>query len=444
MEGSLYSPFNAGEYFIAVCFAVVGFGGFFLNGFIINLLIKNRTMRSISNILLICMICGDFIYAIRAIVNNVSNLANGGSWSTGQIGCNVDAFLVIYTAGFSQMIFTYMAIERFFKIVRNKDFSWEIYAVAVILILSFLVLLAGAPVFFLDGFAVQPSKAFCLMRVDTGERIPWVVYALSVMGYMVVCISLVCYCYYRIFRHLRQISAALKSVNAAKPKETRKMSIASGGPNKSLTNSIVQPHDSEKGKDVKPRKESVAITDVTFSPGSAEKNNELTQATISADTNQSPNSPSPNDSGNGGRKYSIRLPRFSFSGASMPDGSPRRMSAILDDGFLKKFGLGKFTELWTSLSEKERKPLLRSLILVVCFLGAWSPSFLRFIFETAYGHPSPMGLDAFCSLCALSDCVINPIIIINMDSRCNACAKGAMKNILAFPKFIVAKITRQA
>ena len=156
-------------YAIASVYAVLAVTAFSLNTLILVTFIKERSLRSHSNIIILSIAVGDWLHAILAyplgVFANVSQ-----SWRIGNASCSWYAFITTFLSFAIMLHHATFAIER--AIVINFSFSFSIDKKLKRIIVGlwlFALIWSTFPLFGWSAYAPEGASTLCSIRWQTSD-----------------------------------------------------------------------------------------------------------------------------------------------------------------------------------------------------------------------------------------------------------------------------------
>ena len=182
------------SYLLIALLAVIG------NSFVLLAIYRNPQLRTVPNYFIAALAMSDIFLPLLSGPQSIT-VALLGSWPFGENACQAQAYFIIVLTCASMQILTLTAINRFYRIVRTKNYK-RIFTkrntIIMILLSSFLASVEPLP-YLLSGrrYIFHPGKMICIQTV--GISIPH----LLVYAYIGPPAFTLAVCYFLVFRKIR-------------------------------------------------------------------------------------------------------------------------------------------------------------------------------------------------------------------------------------------------
>ncbi|XP_029189884.2 melatonin receptor type 1A-like [Acropora muricata] len=199
------------SYLLIALLAVIG------NSFVLLAIYRNPQLRTVPNYFIAALAMSDIFLPLLSGPQSIT-VALLGSWPFSENACQAQAYFIIVLTCASMQILTLTAINRFYRIVRTKNYN-RIFTkrntIIMILLSSFLASVEPLP-YLLSGrrYIFHPGKMFCIQTMESS--IPH----LLVYAYYGPTTFTLSVCYFLVFRkiraHRQNVQSNLSSSSAIK------------------------------------------------------------------------------------------------------------------------------------------------------------------------------------------------------------------------------------
>jgi hypothetical protein len=192
---------------IHVAWGMVGFGA------AVTVLAAHIGQKVSANLLLTLSLCVADLYFISSVlIFGFINISNGG-WATGQLGCAIDAFIVLSSCFCSILTLWTATLERYFQVVHSKDLTKRRAWVSVLGLWLVSFIIGGLPLITNTSqttYGLQSTNLLCNFAWWNNSLAQIVMHILSFVT-LFGCLSAICFCYIGIFLKFR---ATMRHVQA--------------------------------------------------------------------------------------------------------------------------------------------------------------------------------------------------------------------------------------
>jgi hypothetical protein len=199
---------------IHVCWGVVGFLA------ASTILASHIRLKNSANMLLtLCLSAADLYFITSVLVFGFINIPGGG-WSSGRIGCIIDAFIVCSSCFCSILTLLFVTLERYLQVVHSQELSKSRAWKAIIGLWTLSFILGGLPLItntFGVTYGLQSSNLLCVFSwwdVSPAQIVMHVTSFSAIGG----CLTVMIFCYTNIFLKFRQ---TVRSVGSATKSDTQ-------------------------------------------------------------------------------------------------------------------------------------------------------------------------------------------------------------------------------
>ncbi|XP_068683265.1 melatonin receptor type 1B-B-like [Montipora foliosa] len=207
-------------YLLIVSVAITG------NSFVLLALYRNSQLRTIPNFFIASLALSDIFLPLLCAPQSIT-VAIIGRWPFNDEVCQVQGYFVMVLACASLQILTLTAINRFYRIVRTKNYKIIFTKRNSMIMIGLCVFLASvAPLpYFLSGrrYVFHPGKMFCFQTAEIS--IP----NFLVYGFLAAPTLLMVVCYFLVFKkirsHKQHVQSHLQSSNTDNSITTRDINI---------------------------------------------------------------------------------------------------------------------------------------------------------------------------------------------------------------------------
>lgn len=196
--------------FFAILATFIGGSGVILNFLVCLIYFATPKLLNASNIFLLNMAAGDFIYSLVALPLLVASNVRG-KWAFGEAGCTAYAFITFFCALGSMMLLAVAAYERYFTLCRlysdgQIQFSKKKAIILCVLMWCYALFWSLMPVLGWSRYILEGIGTSC--SVDWTSRKPSDVWytILLILGCFVLPVAIIVYSYIKTFRALRKLS----------------------------------------------------------------------------------------------------------------------------------------------------------------------------------------------------------------------------------------------
>ena len=207
-RGLLWVVCEAAVYIVTVLVAIVG------NSFVFLAVYRNSQLRTIPNIFIATLALSDIFLPLLCGPQSIA-VSILGRWPFNKHVCQAQGYFVAVFACASLQILTLNAINRFYRIVRTKNYKRKFTKRNTIVMIGIVFLLASVePLpYFLTGrrYLFHPGKMFCFQTQEIS--IP------NFLGYVYLVVPAItmAVCYFLVFKkirsHQRNVQSNLQSTN---------------------------------------------------------------------------------------------------------------------------------------------------------------------------------------------------------------------------------------
>jgi hypothetical protein len=192
---------------IHVSWGLVGFGA------AMTVLLAHITQKVSANLLLTLSLCVADLYFISSVlIFGFINISQGG-WATGQVGCAIDAFIVLSSCFCSIWTLMTATLERYFQVVRSKDLTKSRAWLSVIGLWLISFVIGGLPLItntYQSTYGLQSTNLLCNFSWWNNSPAQYVMHFFS-FGAIFGCLAVIIFCYAGIFLKFRK---TVRSVQA--------------------------------------------------------------------------------------------------------------------------------------------------------------------------------------------------------------------------------------
>lgn len=195
-----------------------------LTAFIGNVLVclaikKNPKLRTVPNYYIASLALTDMLMSLLGMPLTFATLITDG-WILGDVLCQYQGFIGTVLGIASLLIITLTAVNRYFRIVRVRQYP--IYyttkkAIFSIILAWCLALMVPVPYFAIGNrYRFHPGKAFCFFDLDTNN----VIYNVStIIGFAVLPFGVTALCYFKVFRTVRKHNITLAQIRTSRARK---------------------------------------------------------------------------------------------------------------------------------------------------------------------------------------------------------------------------------
>ena len=182
------------SYLLIALVAVIG------NSFVLLAIYRKPQLRTVPNYFIAALAMSDIFFPLLSAPQSIT-VALLGSWPFSESVCQAQGYFVMTLTCASMQILTLTAINRFYRIVRTKNYK-RIFTkrntIIMIVLSSFLASVEPLP-YLLSGrrYIFHPGKMYCIQTM--GISIPH----LLVYAFMVPPSFTLAICYFLVFRKIR-------------------------------------------------------------------------------------------------------------------------------------------------------------------------------------------------------------------------------------------------
>lgn len=184
----------------------------FSGNFLVCLAIKNNTkLRTVPNYYIASLALADMLMSLFGMPLTFATLIADG-WILGEALCQYQGYVGTVLGIASLLIITLTAVNRYFRIVRVRQYS-KYYttknAILSIVLAWSLALISPIPYFAIGNrFRFHPGKAMCFFDLDNSD----IVYSVStIICFVMFPFAVIAVCYYKVFRTVRKHNSTLAS-----------------------------------------------------------------------------------------------------------------------------------------------------------------------------------------------------------------------------------------
>ena len=189
--------------------AVLIFTAFIGNVLVCLAIKKNPKLRTVPNYYIASLALTDMLISLFGMPLTFATLITDG-WILGDVLCQYQGFIGTVLGIASLLIITLTAVNRYFRIVRVRQYPTYYTtkkAIFSIILVWCLALIAPVPYFAIGNrYRFHPGKAFCFFDLDANN----VIYNVStIVGFAVLPFGVTALCYYKVFRTVRKHNITL-------------------------------------------------------------------------------------------------------------------------------------------------------------------------------------------------------------------------------------------
>ncbi|XP_078365100.1 melatonin receptor type 1B-B-like [Oculina patagonica] len=184
----------------------------FTGNFLVCLAIKNNTkLRTVPNYYIASLALADMLMSLFGMPLTFATLI-ADDWILGEALCQYQGYVGTVLGIASLLIITLTAVNRYFRIVRVRQYS-KYYttknAILSIVLAWSLALISPIPYFAIGNrFRFHPGKVMCFFDLDNND----IVYSVStIICFVMLPFAVIAACYYKVFRTVRKHNSTLAS-----------------------------------------------------------------------------------------------------------------------------------------------------------------------------------------------------------------------------------------
>lgn len=184
----------------------------FTGNFLVCLAIKNNTkLRTVPNYYIAALALTDMLMSLFGMPLTFAILIADG-WILGEALCQYQGYVGTTLAIASLLIITLTALNRYFRIVRvrqyPKYYTTKNASVSIVLAWT-LAFISPFPYFVIGNrFRYHPGKAMCFFDLDKND----IYYSVStIICFVMLPFAVIAVCYYKVFRAVRNHNSTLAS-----------------------------------------------------------------------------------------------------------------------------------------------------------------------------------------------------------------------------------------
>ena len=184
----------------------------FTGNFLVCLAIKNNTkLRTVPNCYIASLALADMLMSLFGMPLTFAILIADG-WILGEALCQYQGYVGTMLGIASLLIITLTAVNRYFRIVRVRQYSKYFTtrnAILSIVLAWSLALICPIPYFAIGKrFRFHPGKAMCFFDLDNNN----IFYSVStIICFVMLPFAVTAVCYYKVFRTVRKHNSTLAS-----------------------------------------------------------------------------------------------------------------------------------------------------------------------------------------------------------------------------------------
>ena len=199
--------------FVVAVIVLLGIVG---NIFVIAIIFNTKKLKGKGHALIANLAVADTLQAVNLIFMLVA-IANGGTWILNEAACQAHAYMTVEFVLASMLTLCAVSVNRYFLIVRPKQYDTFFRPKIMRLIVALIWLLpqvfAILPIVGWSRFVFQPGKSLCLFKFSFSKSYAFtLVSTITTLPLIVILVA-----YYKIFRtvgeHVDRTKATLKQGN---------------------------------------------------------------------------------------------------------------------------------------------------------------------------------------------------------------------------------------
>ena len=163
----------------------------------------NRRLRTVCNLFVASLAVTDFGLAVMSAIPLGATVLATSEWPFSDATCQYQGVIAITMAVGSTQTLGWMAVNRYFRIVKSAKYLRYFTMKSSILIVFISWILAFfAPLSYIfagNKFVFHPAKFFCYLHVDSG---PFTAFIVTV--YIGLPSAVIAFCYFRVFQSVRR------------------------------------------------------------------------------------------------------------------------------------------------------------------------------------------------------------------------------------------------
>ena len=175
---------------------------------------KNRRLRTITNAFVISLALSDLCFAVLSLPLCIAANAKS-NWPFSDAWCQYQGYICIVFAIASIQNLTWMAVNRYYRVVKTQKYRRYFNAKSTKGILAFVWIFAAiSPVpYFMAGYnyVFVPAKFLCAPSVSRGGYMTTLLVTVNVA----IPSLIVTYCYYRVFSTVRRHNTNFQQSNSS-------------------------------------------------------------------------------------------------------------------------------------------------------------------------------------------------------------------------------------
>ena len=208
--------------------ALLVLSAFFGNSILLAALYRKPRLKSSTGILIAALAVTDLLNACIPGSLFFSSLA-AGKMSFGNFGCQISGFFMHFLTYASMSTMALTAVNRYYCVlepsVYKHAFSYHRSLVYIATLWLFVAVVVFLPIVAgWSTFAFNPIMASCNMKFV--DQVAQVGYTSFIVGFFVVlCFTIITFCYFRVSRFIRQHNANTVSLSAQEIRLTRALFV---------------------------------------------------------------------------------------------------------------------------------------------------------------------------------------------------------------------------